>query len=61
MPKKPEGNERKTPRSVRVEPSVLEAIEKLYGSLTGFVNTKIKNDRKVQKELNNEKSDKSFK
>lgn len=39
------GREVRVARSVRIEPSVLERINDVYGSLTKFINKKIESDQ----------------
>jgi len=44
------GKEARKIASIRIEPRTLEKIKRAYGSLTNFVNLKIKNDRKIKGE-----------
>ena len=42
------GKEVRVNATIRIEPSIREKIIKVYGSMTNFVNDKIKRDRKLK-------------
>lgn len=48
MPTKILGNEKRKVYSVRIEPSVYEAILKKYETLANFVYTKVEKDKNVK-------------
>lgn len=52
MARKPRGTEKREARSIRIEPSVKEKIERTYGSLQKWF------DRKLADEFKSEKSKK---